>query len=118
MASVRLKYRMFTGFDMSTAGTSISGSFNTLFIDDIGLQIMSTGTPTGTYVFEASNDSTDGTNGTWFAVTLASPPANPAGSGATVSASITFWCFAWLRMKYTRSSGSGTLDVIAVGKEL
>jgi hypothetical protein len=109
---------MFTAFDMSTAGTSTSGAFNTLFIDNIGLEIISTGTPTGTYSFEASNDSNTGTDGTWFAVTPASPPANPSGAGATVSLVLLSWTWAWLRMKYARTSGTGTLDVIACGKEI
>ena len=119
MASVRIIYRMVTAGDMS--GSLTSGVMSTLAIDNIGIEIISSGTGiTGTLSFEASNDYDPirGIAGNWFAVTANPAPAAPSGTGGVTTGVFNQYPYAWLRMKYTRSAGSGSLDAIAVGKEI
>jgi hypothetical protein len=102
------------------AANITSSGFNVRAMDNIGLQFHYTGTAaTGTWSFEASNTSTTGADGTWFVVTLDDPPPAPSASaGADFGVDLNQWPYEWVRLKYTRTSGSGTLDVIALGKEI
>ena len=87
----------------------------------ISYSLVWTGTPTGTFNVQVSNDyskNTDGTvknAGTWTSLTLSAPTA------ATGSAGNGFidihGCAAYaVRLIYTAGSGSGTLNAIAAGK--
>ena len=70
------------------------------------------GTPTGTFKVEASNDRDPDRNAdaNWVEVTLDRPPANPAGSASGWLLDLTDLPFAWVRLVYTNASGTGTLD--------
>ena len=121
MAKVTVLFRMVTAGDMSANITSLG--FNVQSMDNIGLEYVFTGTAaTGTWVFVGSNDSVDGTSGsgTWFTVTPdGTLPTNPSGSsGANFGVAFTNYPYKWLQVRYTRTSGSGTLNVIALGKEI
>jgi len=105
-----------------TANISSNG-FYTRAVDNIGLEYTFTGTAaTGSWTFFGSNDSADGTasSGNWFTVTpTGTAPTNPAGSaGATFGVNFNQYPYDWLRVGYTFTSGTGTLTVIAVGKEI
>src|SRR5687767_4867907 len=82
-----------------------------------------TGTPTGTFSVQVSNDyAVDPSGavlnaGTWVALTLS---ASVAASGSDDSAFIDIDGVAAyaIRLKYTRSSGTGTLNATIAGKVL
>ncbi len=100
-----------TGTDVLTsAPTNIRG------IDNVSYQMAWTGTPTGTFSFEVSNTSTSGTDGTWTVLTLATSPTNPAGSASNTGVDLNQLSFKWVRMKYTNSGSTGTLNVTVFGK--
>lgn len=82
-----------------------------------------TGSPTGTFTVQISNDYAqypDGsvkTAGNW--VTLPLTPSNPTASGSGDIASVDVVTSAnSIRLVYTRSSGSGTLNAIITGAVL
>jgi hypothetical protein len=112
---------MSTGASMGADYTT--GGMNTEGLDNVGLQVVYTGTPTGSWSFEVSNDAAqlpDGTvsGGTWIALTLASAPPNPSGSGSSFVVDFNQLPYRFLRVKYTRSSGTGSLTIHAHGKAL
>lgn len=91
-------------------------------INNWSMQVVTTGTLTGTFTFEASNDprarqtasSTDQTAAQWTDVTsaLVGTITNPSGSTTNqviINKTSVPWSGAFLRMKYTKSSGAGTV---------
>lgn len=88
--------------------------------DNIGLEAEWTGTPVGTFSVEASNqyDPATAPNVTFKAVTLASPPANPAGSASGWLLDLNQIPFKWVRLRYTNSSSTGTLNVWPFRKKI
>lgn len=69
-----------------------------------------TGTPTGDFSIEVSNDGS-----TWDAVSLTSAPA-ASGAAGTFAIDLTT-NFPVFRVKYTRVSGTGSLTVTVTTKE-
>lgn len=83
-----------------------------------------TGTPTGTFSVEVCNDyepspagvlQSPAVAGNWVPLTL-STPVVAAGSADTAFIDIDITGAAWVRLKYTRSSGTGTLNATLAGK--
>lgn len=101
--------QLVTGGDMS--GNITSPAMSIKMYDNISVQCTFTGSPTGTFAVEVSND-----NSNWTA--LASPPAAAAGSGATTRGVYTSVPDQWMRVKFVFSSGSGSLNVFVSGKGL
>ena len=95
----------------SMAATVTGPSTNILHTDRVGYQIVFTGTPTGTFTAEVSNDET-----TWEPLTLS------VGITAAGSADNHFidceTAAKFIRLVYTRSSGTGTLDVKLIAKSI
>jgi hypothetical protein len=89
----------------------VSPSTNILYTDRVGFQISYTGSPTGVFSVQVSNDES-----IWQDLTL-SVAIEAAGSAdnhyidAETSAR-------HIRLKYTRESGSGTLQVSLVAKSI
>lgn len=83
------------------------------FMDTAALEVEWTGTPVGTLSVEASLDGS-----TWYPT--GQQCTDPTGAGSTDNSLINCMGigFAYLSLKYTNSSGSGTLTVTAVGKGL
>lgn len=79
-----------------------------LSTDTVGVNIVNlTGTASGTYTFEGSNDNTN-----WFTITLSSTlPALSSGSPTMIPASYTGFAWAYFRITYVGTSGSGTSQV-------
>jgi hypothetical protein len=100
--------------DMSQASITSAVS-NIEFLDNIGLQLIFTGTPTGTFSVELSiNYSQDQqgnvTNtGTWTPMTFSSTPV-ASGAAGSVYIDINQISAPWMRVKYTKTSGTGTLQ--------
>lgn len=97
--------------DMSVAGTSVSAGTR---MDQNQTKFSSvvswTGTPTGTVSMQASNDSTDGVNGTWVAKPTTITGTQPAGGVGSLLVEATDVAEAWLRYAYARTSGAGALS--------
>ena len=95
--------------DMSSDVTS--SSTNILHMDRVGYQLSWSGTPTGTFSVEVSNDES-----VWVPLTLS---ASVAAAGSADDAFIDCETAAkFIRFKYTASSGSGTLQAHITGKSI
>ena len=112
-------YSVITNGNMSTSLTSEVTIIQK--ISYVSYSVAFTGTPVGTFSVEVSNDyalNPDGTvknSGTWTAVTLTSSPAatGSADNGFIDLSGISAYA---IRLKYTRSSGTGTLNAVINGK--
>lgn len=114
-----LKFQTITNGDMSTA--AITSSVTSIqFLDNIGVQVNWTGTaPVGTIAVQVSADYAadefgNVTNaGNWFTL-----PVSPAVSGGTGSVYVDLnqMSAPWLRVVYTKTSGTGTLNAFITAK--
>lgn len=111
--------RVVTNASMAADVTSLIT--NIQFLDNIYYQaIWSAGsTPVGVITVEvsASYDPTTNTAGTWDALTLP-VTANVSGNSGSISLDLNQLSMPWIRLKYTRTSGSGTLNVYMSAKEV
>jgi hypothetical protein len=95
--------------DMSS---DITGpSTNILHLDRVGFQLLWTGSPTGTFSVQVSNDEV-----TWADLTLSAAIA-AAGSGDNAFIDAETGA-AFIRVKYSASSGTGTLQAHIVAKSI
>lgn len=109
--------------DMSTASiTSLASKIE--FMDNIGVQLSWTGSPVGNFQIQVSvnhNQDINGnviTAGTWVPL-LFSGVANIASSvGSPIYIDLNQMSAPWIRVVYTKSSGSGTLTGHICGKEV
>jgi hypothetical protein len=118
----RLKYQNFTSASMATSLTSPVTSVE--FLDNIGIQLnFTTADAVGAFAVEISADyqqDTEGnvTNaGNWIPLTLSPSPA-AAGASSQIYIDITQTSSPWMRVTYTRTSGTGTLNGWIVGKQI
>lgn len=81
--------------------------------DNVGLQLVWTGTPTGTFTILHSSN---GTN--YDSITLSPVITQPAGSAGHWSVVLQQDPFQWVKVQYVNASGTGTVDVIACAKDL
>ena len=96
-----------------TGTTTITGTaVNVQFLDNIGIQLKWTGTPSGTFLIEGSNDNT-----TYRALDFGSA-IEATGSASDHLISVNQFPFPWIRVKYTNSSSTGSLTATISGKEL
>lgn len=78
--------------------------------DNCGIQLIWTGTPTGTFGVQVSLDYQLGTGvGTWTQITLSPVPA-ASGAAGTYYIDLNQLSSPWIQITYTRTSGTGTLD--------
>ena len=82
-------------------------------IDNCGLEVTWTGTPTGTFTVQVSNS---GIN--FYALTFSPALAQPAGSAGGYAVDLNQLPFKYFMLQYTNSSGSGVLTVYAQVKDL
>lgn len=93
------------------------------FIDNVALLLKWTGTPVGTFAVQGSvdyvaalpNASRVANAGTWTSLTL-SPTPSAAGSADHVLIDLPALGFPFIRVVYTRTSGTGTLTMYISGK--
>jgi hypothetical protein len=87
----------------------------------VGFDISWTGSPTGTFSVEVSNtytlnaDGSPGKPGNWTALTL-SAAVTASGSPGNAFIDIDAISAAFIRLTYTPSSGTGTLNAVATAK--
>lgn len=105
---------------VSMAATITSSPDNVEFLDNIGLQITWTSSnAVGTITIEGSNNYNQNLgSGTWFALTFAPVLAQPASNNGDYGVSINQFPWAWIRVVYTRSSGTGTLTAVLSAKAI
>jgi hypothetical protein len=104
----------------------VSNVIDARYLDNIALQVIISGNPTGTLNWQGSNDFVPNpnaiseaapiNNGTWVSLTPA--PTAPSGSAYSALANLTGVAFAFLRVSYTPTSGSGQIIGMASGSSL
>jgi len=77
--------------------------------DNVGIEITWTGSPTGVIEVDASVGGT-----TYYALTFDPVLAQPAGSASGYLINLNQFPFAYFKVVYTRTSGSGTLNAYAM----
>lgn len=112
--------RTFGPFPVLTAG-DMSGNLTTPGVDMLSLpfgaiELVWSGTPTGTFSVDGSIDNA----ATYNLVTNWYPTGTfinaPSGSPGSTLINLMGIGFRWIRVSYTRSSGSGSLNVKIFGK--
>lgn len=108
-----------------TGTTAITSAVtNIQYLDNIGIQLNWTGTPNGGAVLQVSVDYAQVnmggvpvvTNaGTWNTITT-SADAAPAGSASSFFYNIGQIAAPWIRLVYTNTSSTGTLNAFICGK--
>lgn len=109
----------------SMTGTAVITSAATFiqYLDNISIQLVWVGAAVGTFDVQGSLDHTESplgnvTNaGTWTSITLTPAPA-AAGSSSNILINMDQLSFPWIRVVYTNSSSTGTLQAYISGKEI
>lgn len=103
-------------------GGNVTGAVtNIQYLDNIGIQLNFTGTPVGTFHVQVSADydqTAEGevvSAGNWINMTL-SPPPIASGSPDQIYIDILPTSAPWIRVVYTRTSGTGTLNGFITAK--
>ncbi len=115
------RFKTITNGDMSTASIT-SAVTNIGNWDNIGLQFVWTGSPVGTFAVQVSIDHAQDqfgnvTNaGTWVPLTLSPSPITSLGSPIYID--MTQLSAPWIRVVYTKTSGSGTLQTYISAKTM
>lgn len=115
------KFKNITAGDMSGNITSVVTNIG--YVDNVGCELSWTGTPTGTFSVEVSvsyeQDSQGNVinAGAWNALTL-NPTPVASGSAGSFYISLNQLEAPWIRVRYTRTSGSGTLTGYIATKEI
>lgn len=115
MSRGTIDIRLISNGDMS-ANISSAG-VNTESVDNVGVELSWTGTPSGAWKIQASNSSTDGSNGTWtdLSMTIGSQPTGAAGGFLL---DLNQFPFKYVRIVYTKTSGTGTANAYLYAKGL
>ena len=115
------KFKNIIDGDMSQA-TLTSAVTNIQFLDSIGLQLSWTGAPVGSFEIQISADYEQDDNGNvlnaghWIPLALTPSPTTAVGSPIFVD--ITLTAAPWIRVVYTRTSGSGVLNSVITAKQV
>jgi len=112
------RYQSITNGNMTTSLTSSVSDIR--YLDNIGIQIKWTSASAiGVFTIECSNNYNPVTNtvGTWFSVTPSPAVTNPASNNGEFGTTIVGCPHAYLRVVYTVTSGTGTLNVWVTAKE-
>jgi hypothetical protein len=117
-------YQIVTGGDASLA-TVTSPVINIQNLDNVGFQInITTGTPAGTFAVQVSMDYKEyGTfpnaqvlvAGTWTTLTS---QVIASGTPTPITFDLNQLSSPWIRLLYTKTSGTGNFDVFICGKSL
>lgn len=95
------------------------------FMDNIGIQINFSGSPVGNFQVQVSMDYNQDVNGNvidagnWIAVPFPAPVSSinlPTSVGSPIYIDLNQLSAPWIRLTYTATSGSGTLNSFICGK--
>ncbi len=97
----------------------------TQMVDNIGYQLTWTGSPTGTFAFQISQNYEPGRSpnsepanaGDWVTLTV-SPAITASGSPDTAYVDLNQMSAPYCRVVYTRASGTGTLNIFVTAKAI
>jgi hypothetical protein len=98
---------------MASTNTIYSNIVDMATMDNVGIEVVWTGTPTGTFTVNGSNS---GAN--FFALTFDPALTQPAGSGGGYLIDLNQFPFKYLLLEYTNASGSGLLTTYGQKKDL
>lgn len=126
-----LKYQSITSGDMSAASLT-SAITNIQFLDNIGIQLNFSGSPVGTFAAQISADYSQDAQGNvlvagnWIPVTLTywdgtmyvSGTSIPTSVGSPIYLDLVELSAPWIRIVYTKGSGTGTLNTFITAKML
>lgn len=108
------------------SGQSLATSFTSSAIevrnqDNVGIQLHWTGAPVGVFGVQVSSDHMEDLEGNiqvagnWVAIPL-NPTVSASGSGDDAYIDLNQISAQYVRLVYTRTSGTGSVDAIAVAK--
>lgn len=106
----------------ASQATVISSVVGIEFLDNIGIQInVTSGTPTGVFTVEVSIDHSEINGnvlvaGNWIAISLPVSASISSGSPANIFLDLNQLSAPWIRLKYTKSGGTGNFDAFLCGK--
>lgn len=112
-------FPLVSGGDLSANLTS--DPVDMQYMDNAGISVAWTGTPTGTISIQGSLDykPTDPPRaGNWFDLTFDPALSQPAGSSGSILVNVNQLPYPWLRVNYVSASGSGNVDIWVCGKML
>lgn len=98
---------------MASTNTIYSQIIDLSKMDNAGLEVNWTGTPTGTFTVNVSNS---GLN--FYALTFNPVLTQPAGAAGGYAISLNQYPFKYLMLKYVNASGSGSLTVYGQMRDL
>ena len=116
------QFKMIDNGDMSQSSLT-SAPTNIQFLDNVAIQFNFTGAPSGTFSIEVSADYEQDIGGAtinvgnWVPVTLPTPPV-ASGSAGSVFIDLNQLAAPWVRVKYTKTSGTGSLTAWISAKML
>lgn len=102
--------------NMTGTNTVLSTPIRMDSLQQLSLEVVFTGTPTGVLTWEDSDsyDPVTNPNAAFFTLATTAALANPAGAGASQMVAVTKRG-KWGRVKYVNASGTGALTVRAFG---
>lgn len=110
---------LFSAGVMTGVAVLTSGWVYCLDQQQLSFQAQWTGTPTGVFTFEISNDADPNVKTVVGATALTLPAAftggNPVGAAGSFGFEFGPLPYRWVRMKYTNSGGAGALNVAVAG---
>jgi len=98
---------------MSSTNTIYSQIVDISRMDNMGLEVTWTGTPTGTFSVMVSNSAIN-----FYALTFSPSLAQPSGSASGYAVNLNQLPFKYIMLQYTNISGSGVLTVFGQSKDL
>jgi hypothetical protein len=109
-------FKAISAGDLSQS-TVTSAATNVRFHRVVTIQLIGTGTPTGTWAIQVSNVPSQANPPTaptaassWTTLSIV-PPLAFSGGAATLATSFDKYAWEWIRAVYTRGSGSGSVDM-------
>ena len=106
-------YYPFISQTISGTATYTSPSTSVANIDNLGVVVSYSGTPTGVLSVQGSND-----NSVFISLTFAPVITQPSGAALNFGINLNQFPWPYIQFSYTNATGSGTLSISITGKDL